>query len=153
MQPLLETVRMASVHISVNKFPPCRRLPDCREQKVGVHPWCTIQPTSMVHHTTNIHGAPHNHHPWCTTQQHIRHHTTHSHYTMMDNMLHTSTLYCTTCHTTPLALDTLPPVHTYIDGAHIKTTQPHFYRATYNLAMIVHRRLPQVTTKPRSPLH
>ena len=129
MQPLLETVRMASVHISVNKFPPCRRLPDCWEQKVGVHPWCTIQP-------------------------HIRHHTTHSHYTMIDNMLHTSTLYCTPCHTTPpLALDTVPPVHTYIDGAHIKTTQPNFYRATYNLAMIVHRRLPQVTTKPRSPLH
>ena len=61
MQPLLETVRMASVHISVNKFPPCRRLPDCREQKVGVHPWCTTQPPSMMHHTTTIHGAPHNH--------------------------------------------------------------------------------------------
>ena len=120
---------MASLHISVNKFPPCRRLPDCREQKVGVHPCCTTQP-------------------------HIRHHTTHSHiYTMMDNLLHTSTLYCTSCHTTTLTLDPIPPVHTFVDGAHNKTTQPHVYRATYNLTLIVHRRLPQVTTNLRSPLH
>ena len=139
MQPLLETVRMVGwPHFTspLINFPRAAASLTVGNKKLE-----------------SIHGAPHNHHPWCTTQPRVRHHTTHSHYTMIDNMLHTSTLYCTPCHTTPLALDTLPPVHTYIDGAHIKTTQPNFYRATYNLAMIVHRRLPQVTTKPRSPLH
>ena len=51
---------------------------------------------------------------------------------MMDNMLYKSTL----------ASDTIPPLHTFVDGAHNKATQPHFYRATYNLTLIVHQRLP-----------